>query len=80
MVPPHLQTIEVGYRKAIPVQNLDVLLEIPWLIEDVIPMTSHSFTSEHGREPQPLRNLVFWNYFIAAFCITNNKLAHLQQP
>ena len=72
--------IEVGYRKTITVQNLDVLLEIPWLIEDVIPMTSHTFTSEHGRETQPLRNLFFRDYFIAAFCITNNKFAHLQGP
>lgn len=78
LVPIHKKE-QVKVLKA-DLERLDHLSKISRLTKDVVLMTSHAFTSEHGRETQTLSNLFFGNPFIAAFCFTNNEFAHLRWP
>lgn len=58
---------------------MNSLLVISRLIEHVILMTSYTLTPEHGREAQPLGDLIFTNLFVGSFWLTNEEFTKLER-
>jgi hypothetical protein len=50
---------------------------IPWLVKDMISVSSDTLALEDGRQVQILRHLILRDDIIRAFRLSNNKFADL---
>lgn len=51
---------------------------VPWLVEDMVSMSSDTLAPEQDRESQSLRYLVFGDDVIGTFRLSNDELSNLR--
>ena len=65
-----------SFQSSLTVSSLSLSI-IPWFVENMILVASHTLTSKQRRESQSLRNLILRDLLITAFRLSDDEFSDL---